>query len=503
MKAYQVDLSDHKMAEQSRNFTVILGACIIDLILMTAYFLEFVRGARGIGSLMIILFTTVVSGIASILLYMKQKDSILIRYIVGVAFAVLYGYVQLTAITRLTFCYIIVFFIIFAVYLDKKLSAVLGIYSVLVNILAAVRQAATTGLTDHDVMELKIVFACLILSIVFTFLSHSRVIQINQANIQRAEREKQQSEELSTVIMNVADDLGKDIDATSVGVGQLRKSIHQTRERMEILSVGANEAADAVAVQKDNSEKISRQIGVVGEVTDDMLDSISNTKKSLVEEKDAIQNLRKQVEVSDAASKAVAMELDQLMEYADQMQKILDIINSVANKTGLLALNASIEAARAGEAGRGFAVVASEISQLSGQTRNATEEIGLLISNITSELGDTAVAIGEMLESNESENEYIGVTAECFTRMEVDMNNIFGRISELKQMVDTVSEANVNINEYIDNIYAVTQEIAAGANETLEGSREEWNTVEEIASAMQNINHAAAEMKKSRKADGQ
>lgn len=498
MKVQDRDLSNHEMADQSRNFTVILGACIIDIILMAAYCLEFIRGARAMESLLLIFFSTIGSGIAAILVYQKKKNSLLIRYIIVISFAVFYGYIQLTSETRLTFCYITVFYIIFAVYLDKKLSAALGIYSVLVNILAAAGQAASGSLTEHDIKELEIIFACLILSVVFTFLAHSRIIQINQANIRQAEREKRQSEELSTVIVNVADALGKDIDVTSTGVDHLRRSIHQTRERMEVLSVGANEAADAVAIQKDNSEKISAQIGIVGDVAESMLGSISNAEQSLAEEKDALTSLKKQVDASDDAGKAVAEELDRLMEYADQMQKILDIINSVANKTGLLALNASIEAARAGEAGRGFAVVASEISQLSGQTRKATEEISALICNVTSELGDTAVAIGELLESSQLENGYIGVTTDCFNRMAVDMGDIFHRISELKQMVDTVSEANVNIHEYIDNIYAVTQEIAAGANETLEGSREEWETVEEIASVMHNINRAAAELKKSR-----
>ena len=57
-----------------------------------------------------------------------------------------------------------------------------------------------------------------------------------------------------------------------------------------------------------------------------------------------------------------------LVDAAERIGEVVDLISDIANQTNLLALNATIESARAGEAGKGFAVVASEVKNLANQT---------------------------------------------------------------------------------------------------------------------------------------
>ena len=91
-----------------------------------------------------------------------------------------------------------------------------------------------------------------------------------------------------------------------------------------------------------------------------------------------------------------------------RMNTIIETITSIANSTGMLALNASIEAARAGEAGRGFAVVASQISTLASQTKSATVNITELINHINTELESVRSAVNIVADSNQQNREYKG-----------------------------------------------------------------------------------------------
>jgi hypothetical protein len=87
--------------------------------------------------------------------------------------------------------------------------------------------------------------------------------------------------------------------------------------------------------------------------------------------------------------------VSELSKVAGRIGDVVELINTIAEQTNLLALNATIEAARAGEAGRGFAVVASEVKALAEQTSKATGEIGQQITGIQAATQDSVNAIKE------------------------------------------------------------------------------------------------------------
>jgi methyl-accepting chemotaxis protein len=72
-----------------------------------------------------------------------------------------------------------------------------------------------------------------------------------------------------------------------------------------------------------------------------------------------------------------------LRQEIGKIEDVAEEIKAIASQTNLLALNATIEAARAGEAGKGFAVVAGEVKALSGQTTQATENVGTVLRSLT------------------------------------------------------------------------------------------------------------------------
>ncbi|MCQ2496860.1 MAG: methyl-accepting chemotaxis protein [Lachnospiraceae bacterium] len=119
------------------------------------------------------------------------------------------------------------------------------------------------------------------------------------------------------------------------------------------------------------------------------ISSISTTVETSAEEMQEI--ARRQTEIA-ASAKGIG-------ESVDSSMLILKGIERIVSQTNLLALNASIEAARAGDAGRGFAVVASEVQKLSTSTKETTEQISGLLTNINRSVKGVLRKIDEIDDS--------------------------------------------------------------------------------------------------------
>lgn len=489
------DLTDARFAEQSRNSTVVLGGCIMNVLLALAYFAEVLKGSRTIGGYAFILGVTILPAILAILAYTRKKEAVSIRYIVSIGFAVLYSYIRFTATTNLTFGYIIVIFVLLTVYADMRLSLALGGYSVLVNIAVVVYKAVTVGLTAQDIAETEIIMACLLLSGAFVLMAISKIFKINEANIKKAQRQSEQSERILDTVLKVADDMADGVLRVTGKTEILKDSIGATKIAMEDLTAGTNDAVMAIQTQQKKTEEINSQIQEVGEITSSIVENVDEAESKLQSGQQAMDQLIHQVSISETASNQVVKEMEELSQDAAKMQDIMALISNVASQTGLLALNASIEAARAGEAGRGFAVVASEISNLAGQTSTATGDINTLIENITRSLNEVTEAVGGLLKSNEMQNGYVNDVAADFEKIHTNTQDIFQQVNRLQKMVGAVEESNRAIIGSIENVSAVTQEVTAGANETLEISTRNMESVEDIANIMEALNLNAEELR--------
>jgi methyl-accepting chemotaxis protein len=89
--------------------------------------------------------------------------------------------------------------------------------------------------------------------------------------------------------------------------------------------------------------------------------------------------------------------IKRLGERSQEIGQVVSIIQGIAERTGILALNASMHAAAAGEAGRSFAVVADEVKRLSESARESTFQIGRLVTAIQTETHDTVIAMNHAI----------------------------------------------------------------------------------------------------------
>lgn len=157
-----------------------------------------------------------------------------------------------------------------------------------------------------------------------------------------------------------------------------------------------------------------------------------------------------------------------LSDFSEQIVSVVGIIRAVAQRTNLLALNASIEAARAGEQGKGFAVVAQEVKALANQTAEATSQIESQIENVR----------GASIEARD-------------------------QMQSIQKIVQQMNVITVAIKSALQQQSSATQEVASGAQKTASavndvtvGISHLLVTSEEIRIAAESVNKVAKELEK-------
>ncbi|MBE5875719.1 MAG: hypothetical protein E7290_02385 [Lachnospiraceae bacterium] len=492
----KLDLSDPKLAMQSMNKAALIGIIIMSVVIAFAYVLEVVKGARSIGSYLVIAFFCVAPWAISLVIYHRRKDSKSIGYICAIGFALLYTYLMITAATDMTFCYVIVVFVILIIYLNLKMLVSLGVYAILVNLVEMGLKMADGTWDAQALTNFEIILACLILTCVFTVLSLSKIQQINDANIEKAAKEKEQSDELLATTLNVAESMTGNIETAVEETEGLKTAIDMTQHAMQELNNNTSDEVQAIEAQKHSTDRINRYINSVDEVVQSIVSEVNTAEENLTAGNEVMKELLQQVQISEESGTLVADKVQGLKEYADKMQDIMALISNVAEQTGLLALNASIEAARAGEAGKGFAVVATEISNLSAQTNSATGDIDVLIENIVQSVGEVTTAMEKLLESSHMQNGYVDKTAENLKQIHANTQEIIAQVSQLRKTVDVVTSENKQVEEGIENISQVTQKVMDEANGTLESCNTNLESIAKVAELMEALREDAQKLRK-------
>lgn len=163
--------------------------------------------------------------------------------------------------------------------------------------------------------------------------------------------------------------------------------------------------------------------------------------------------------------------LGSLAAKADDINKIMEFVNSIARQTNLLALNAAIEAARAGEHGRGFTVVSAEVRNLAMKTSQASQEVATIVTNIHE---DTQKALQKMEEKTVIVTQGLGLTEQANMALQ-EIVTCVGKVTELTANISAEArqqcDAADDIAKDVRTTDEVTNEVAVGARGVAEESK--------------------------------
>lgn len=473
------------------NKTALISYGIINVILIACYAIEVIKGARTAGYYTVFCLFAIIPLAISILFYVKNKESELIKYVIAGGFGVFYLFIVFTTVSPVAYVYAFLIAVVLLVYNHLNVSIFFSCILALGNIIHVVYLGISGQIASEDLANIEIRLASVVLFCAFMIMSSVVLNKINNARIAVIDEEKNRTTRLMNELLATSQRITSDIGIVTDKMSILENSTAKTMVSMEEVAQGTNDTADSIQLQMERTEHIQETIQQVNEVSAKIENNLDNTKRELESAQKNIDDLIERVNISNNENAKVSKELAELNEYASQMQSIVSLIESITSQTSLLSLNASIEAARAGEAGKGFAVVASEISGLATQTQEATESIASLIANISTELEQVVEVVEGMIGNSNIQSDAAHNVADSFEVINVSAQDVFRESVTLKRLVDELTENNQAIVEGIEAISAATEEVTAHSTETYESSAENSEITNEVGQIISEINEMA------------
>lgn len=262
-------------------------------------------------------------------------------------------------------------------------------------------------------------------------------------------------------------------------IGEIADATTQLATSAEEMSAVTEQTSAGVANQRQETEQVASAITEMTAAVQEVARNAENASNAAAEADTESNQGRSVVDSTVYAIGALAAEIEEsasvilsLKGDSKNIGTVLDVIKSIAEQTNLLALNAAIEAARAGESGRGFAVVADEVRTLARRTQESTVEIESLIDALQT---GSEKAVTAMNSSRERASE----TVEKATQAGESLSSItraVGTIVEMNTQIASASEEQSSVAEEINrnvvNIQSISEQTAAGAEQTSTASAE-------------------------------
>ena len=277
----------------------------------------------------------------------------------------------------------------------------------------------------------------------------------------------------------------------------LASSSNQLSSTSAQLSRGVADSKQQSASVSAAAEQMSVNMREVADSTDGMSQTIRSVAASVEEMNQTIReiarNAEKSATVAGQAANLVEISNDKISNLghaADEIGKVIEVIQDIAEQTNLLALNATIEAARAGEAGKGFAVVATEVKELAKQTAAATDDIRSRIEAMQASTSEAVDSIREISKVITNVNEVSRTIASAVEEQSITTRQISDNVSTTASAAESVARgvaetalASREITENITRVDSVLMQTAEGADE----SRDAGTRLSELAAEMNGL----------------
>ena len=419
-----------------------------------------VRGIRSVGYTGMLALVIVAITVVTVIMFLRNRSSGKIRYFatIGLLFVTFFMawafdnyYVRFMAAIPLVGC--ILFY-------DKKFSAISGIAFSALNLFVVAMKTAVLHLYEgEDAVDQWCATLAIMLMMFLVYYTVLVAQKFNQDTIGSLTEKEEAQQKMVNDVIAVANEVRRGTENAMDIVTELNSSTEVVNGAMKDISDSTQSTAENIQTQTEMTQNIQDSIGMTLERSEKMVEVAKQSS-----------------ELNDKSARIMGDLRQQSQVIAETNSEVVESMKALRKAR-----------MRRGEAGRGFAVVADEIRQLAEKTRQETENI----ANILSELSDNAQAAAGAVERSVmaagAQDEMIAQVSESFGDMNTNVNELISDIGEIDRMLNGLSEANNQIVENIMHLSATTEEVTASSIQAADLSVQNLGNAENTKNLLDNV----------------
>jgi methyl-accepting chemotaxis protein len=312
-----------------------------------------------------------------------------------------------------------------------------------------------------------------------------RMVQSLHSIVANVRASCEQVKNISTELATSGQQLEIDTDMVATAVEDMAAVVVELSQNVRAIARSTEAQSASVVESTTATQQMAARMQTIAENAKELTHIVDDTRNVVKDGRVFVEQAAAGMREINSSINTTADTMRELGERANDIGRIVEVINNISDQINLLALNAAIEAARAGTYGLGFGVVAEEVRKLSERTANAVDEIAQVINRMQKGVSQT---VKHMESSTNKVGEGLGQSAKLVNTLG-QIETVVGSVAKTSTHIESIiMEQLIGIEEMLKsmrNLTMVTEEIHAASQEQAVSTSEIVKSVEQVRNSTQ------------------